>query len=325
MHSLLSEFTDRFFRRPADGRKSEPQGIARLAEENIANSSLPSDHILCAFNEERLVNYYRDLAPADKPADERWWLIPCADLPVTLTVQIDQEMMEVDITVRLEAETELLGLLGDRAVLTVEDLVPLLEVQLSALTDTPEEEDTQRLVDLGRLERERLRARYSLRLQKKGLRCTDISRFELLLPAAGTDLLSVSNLQETATEEDELHPLQARQQLQEILAEANGHVRQYVNKLLWVYVIVGLLALTWPLANQGFGWDGFRDALASLMAFLVVMVFVRLAISPSRKYDEAYIKNLRQLANQAGISFHRLRTLVARDYRDLDGTIDWDR
>ena len=322
MHSLLSELADRLFRRPAEGKKTEPQSIARVVAEDFINNPLPEDYTLCAFNEERLVNYYRDRAPDNKPAEERWWLIPRGDLPVTLTVQIDQEMMEVDITVRLEAETELMGLLADRQIVTLEDLVPLLQEALSELADIPSEDDTQRLVDLGRLERERLRARYSLRLQKQGVRCTEISRFELLLPAAGTVKLSAADLEKA---EDEVPPLQARQQLQEALAKANGRTRRFINKLLCVYVLGSLLVVTFFLVSKGFNWDSGRDALASLMAFSVLMVFVQLAISPGRKYDEAYIKELKQLANQAGISFHRLRTLVARDYKDLDRTIDWDR
>jgi len=324
MQSLLSELIDRLFRKPAERKKSELQAIARVATEINCNDEISIDHTLCAFNDERLVNTYRDRAPADKVADENWWLIPTDEFPVTLTVDIDQDMLEVDVMVRLEAETELMELMADRKLLTVEDLVPLLEEELSSLADEPEEEDTQRLIDLGKPQRERLRARYSLRLQKKGLRCTDISRFELLLPPAGSVILSASDL-EAAGEENQLHPLRARQQLQERLAEANGRSRQFVNKLLVGYLLGGLLVFVGSLARGGFTASGFRDALAFLMAFLVLMFFVRLVISPARKYDDTYIKDLKGLASQAGISFHRLRTLVARDYKDLDGTIDWDR
>jgi hypothetical protein len=324
MQSLLSELINRLFRKPAEGKKSELQAIARVATEINCNDEISIDHTLCAFNKERLVNTYRDRAPDSMPADEDWWLIPTDEFPVTLTVDIDQDIMEVDVMVRLEAETELMKLMADRKLLTVEDLVPLLEEELSSLADEPEEVDTQRLIDLGKPQRERLRARYSLRLQKKGLRCTDISRFELLLPPAGSVILSASDL-EAAGEENQLHPLRARQQLQERLAEANGQSRQFVNKLLVVYLLGGLLVFVGSLAQGGLTASGFRDALAFLMAFLVLMFFVRLLISPARKYDNAYIKDLKGVASQAGISFHRLRTLVARDYKDLDGTIDWDR
>ena len=159
MQSLLSELIDRLFRKPAERKKSELQAIARVATEINCNDEISIDHTLCAFNDERLVNTYRDRAPADKVADENWWLIPTDEFPVTLTVDIDQDMLEVDVMVRLEAETELMELMADRKLLTVEDLVPLLEEELSGLADDPEEEATQRLIDLGKPQRERLRAR----------------------------------------------------------------------------------------------------------------------------------------------------------------------
>ena len=324
MQSLLSELSDRLFRKPAEKKKSEPQAVAEIAVDVNCNDEISADYTLCAFNSERLVNTYRDRAPDNKVADEAWWLIPRDDFPVTLTLDIDQDMMEVDVMIRLEAETELMGLLADRKLLTVEDLVPLLEETLRTLADDPEEEDTQQLIDLGKPQRERLRARYSLQLQKQGLRCTDISRFELLLPPSGSVTLSASELA-AADEQDQIHPLRARQQLQERLAEANGQSRSFVNNLLVVYLVGGLFVFAGSLARGGITASGFRDALAFLMAFLLLMFFVRLLISPARKYDDAYIKDLKGLASQAGISFHRLRTLVARDYKDLDSTIDWDR
>ena len=325
MQSLLSELFDRLFRKPAEKKKSEPQAVAEIANNVNCNDEISIDHTLCAFNDERLVNTYRDHAPDSKASEENWWLIPTDEFPVTLTLDIDQDIMEVDVMIRLEAETELMGLLTDRKLLTVEDLVPLLEETLTTLADDPEEEDdTQRLIDLGKPQRERLRARYSLRLQKHGLRCTNIGRFELLLPPSGSAILAASEV-EAARKEDQLHPLRARQQLQEKLAEANGQSRRFISKLLVVYLIGGLAVFVLSLIQGGLGFSGFRDALAFLMAFLVLMFFVRLAISPSRRYDNAYIKELKSLANQAGISFHRLRTLVARDYKDLDSTIDWDR
>ena len=325
MQSLLSELVDRLFRKPAEKKKSEPHAVAEIATSVNCNDEISIDHTLCAFNDERLVNTHRDRAPDNKAGDEAWWLIPTDDFPVTLTLDIDQDMMEVDIMIRLEPETELMGLLADRKLLTVEDLVPLLEQTLIALADDPEEEeDTQRLIDLGKPQRERLRARYSLKLQKQGLRCTDIGRFELLLPPSGSAILAASEV-EAARKEGELHPLRARQQLQEKLAEANGQSRRFISKLLVVYLIGGLAVFVLSLIQGGINFSGFRDALAFLMAFLVLMFFVRLGISPSRRYDEPYIKDLKGLASQAGISFHRLRTLVARDYKDLDSTIDWDR
>ena len=120
MQSLLTELTDRIFRKPAERRKSEPQAIAQLAFEVNLNDEISVDYALCAFNDERLVNIYRDRAPDSKPSDEDWWLIPENDFPVALTIDIDQDMLEVDVMIRLEAETELMGLLTDRKLLTVE-------------------------------------------------------------------------------------------------------------------------------------------------------------------------------------------------------------
>ncbi|MCP4813169.1 MAG: hypothetical protein GY888_11700, partial [Planctomycetaceae bacterium] len=225
MHSLITELADRFRRRPTEHKSQDSEVVAQQAQGISPNSSLPAEQILCAFNDERLVNYYRDRAPDSKPGGENWWLIPRDDVPVTLTLQIDQELMEVDILVRLEAESELMDLLADRKILTMDDLTPLLAEELTSLADIPDEADAERLIDLGKLDRERLRARYSLRLQKKGLRCTDISRFELLLPAADSVRLSVADLPTAKMDEGELHPLLARQQLQEQLDEANGYVR----------------------------------------------------------------------------------------------------
>ena len=320
MHSLITELADRFRRRPTEHKSQDSEVVAEQAQGISPNSSLPAEQILCAFNDERLVNYYRDQAPDSKPGGENWWLIPRDDVPVTLTLQIDQELMEVDILVRLEAESELMDLLADRKVLTMDHLTPLLAEELTTLADIPDEADAERLIDLGKLDRERLRARYSLRLQKKGLRCTDISRFELLLPAADSVRLSAADLPTEKTEEGELHPLLARQQLQEQLDEANGYVRRFINRLLVVYVIGCVAIFGSTLASRTT-----IDALAYVMAFLVAMFFVRLVVSPATRFTESYIKDLKQLARQAGISFHRLQTLVARDYKDLDRVIEWDR
>lgn len=320
MHSLITELADRFRSKPTQRNTPDPQALAEMVQGFKPGHSLPAQHTLCAFNDERLVNYYHDHAPDNKPSGETWWLIPRDDLPVTLTLQVDQELMEVDIMVRLEAESELMELLTDRKVVTMDDLTPLLAQELTELADTPDDSDAERLIDLGKLDRERLRARYSLRLQKKGLRCTDISRFELLLPSADSVRLSAADLPQVDIEDGEMHPLLARQQLQERLAEANGYVRRFVNGLLVVYGIGCTTIFTATLASRGF-----IDALAYVMAFLVAMFFVRLIISPARRFDASYIKDLKQLARQAGISFHRLQTLVARDYKDLDRSIEWER
>ena len=173
---------------------SERQAIARLATKVNCNDEVPADYTLCAFNNARLVNTYRDRAPAKKAANEAWWLIPSDDFAVTLTVNVNQDIIKMGLMIRMEGATKLMRLLADRKLVTVEDLTPLLEKELNSLVDDPEMVETQRLIDLGKPQRERLRARYSLRLQEQGLCCTHIGRCELLLPDAESKTLPTSDM-----------------------------------------------------------------------------------------------------------------------------------
>jgi len=184
---LLSDLVNRLFRKPAEEvveeegpepEEENSQKIAWVATEINCNDKIPKDYTLCVFDKEQLVTTCRDRAPDSKTADEAWWLIPTDEFPVTLMVDIDQDMVEVDVMVRLDAEPELLELLTGRKLLWREDLVPRLEKELRSLVEKLEQEDIQRLIDLGKPQQERLRARLSLRLQKIGLRCTQIVRFE---------------------------------------------------------------------------------------------------------------------------------------------------
>ncbi len=136
--------------------------------------------MLVIFCQGQLVNYYRDDPPAERRKDESWWLVPGNDLVLGIKIAVDNETCSVDVSVRFEAEADLLNLLESQECLSRDDLVSLVTSKLAGLVDMLDYPENGSLVATNTGNQERLRARLSLVLQNHGLRCTDISDWQLV-------------------------------------------------------------------------------------------------------------------------------------------------
>lgn len=151
--------------------------LAAMVEGNVTSAGLPLGKMLCAFSEGRLTSFYCDQLPAGRKSDEWWWLVPCDDLELKLTLPMEESTVAVAGKIRFEPESELWSLLEGREGLTKEDLASLVTSQLGGLVDSLGLNEGDKLLELDELERERLRARLSLLLQSRGLRCTELGEF----------------------------------------------------------------------------------------------------------------------------------------------------
>eukprot|EP00913_Durusdinium_trenchii_P023443 g22021.t1 len=110
---------------------------------------------------------------------EEWWLVPADDTPMEVTLPLDNGSVNATVTVRFDAESELLALIDGREFLNQEDVLSLITSQLAGVVDMLGYEQPDELIGLGVGDQERLRAKLSLLLQTRGLRCTDLGQFEI--------------------------------------------------------------------------------------------------------------------------------------------------
>ncbi|MGH7201447.1 MAG: hypothetical protein ACREJB_12630, partial [Planctomycetaceae bacterium] len=172
---MFANLMNRLFgRRDDDGPQPE-----RIVERVTALSDgLPGGKMLCVFQRGRLVNYHETDAPAALGNGEVGWLVPRDDAAFDLETELGEQVVRTCATVRFEPESELLQLLNEREFLTRDDIAALLTSQLAGLLELEGHENAASLESLGDFERERLRAKLSLLLQTRGLRCTDLAAFE---------------------------------------------------------------------------------------------------------------------------------------------------
>ena len=174
---MLRELFARFFRRRRPASESESLRLAYQVEDVLPPGPLPRGMTACVLRGGELVTVSREDAPRMQD-DEVCWLLPADDLPVPVVLQRGESSLAVEATVRFETDPAIAALLRDRTALTREELAALLTSELAGLTDMLGHADADALAALDDESRERLRAKLSLMLQAKGLRCTGLGAFQ---------------------------------------------------------------------------------------------------------------------------------------------------
>ena len=176
---MLSELIARFFRRRKRPPKPEPPRVAVRVDGQLPDE-LPHGKIACVLRRRALVDVCRQRPPKALADNETCWLVPAADVPVEVTLQLGETPVAADVAVRFESDTQLAELLDGRTELTAEDLASLVTSELAGLLDLLGQQNPQELVDLDEESRERLRAKLSLLLQNNGLRATAVENIRLV-------------------------------------------------------------------------------------------------------------------------------------------------
>ncbi|MDG2219810.1 MAG: hypothetical protein P8L85_00405 [Rubripirellula sp.] len=154
--------------------KPEMETVIRRIEPGNTLESLPDEKMLCIFRQGQLINHCRESVPETREEGEAWYLLPCSDL--TLLAELDIQNLPLTITtqVRLEPESELWVLLCQRDSLTHEDITALVTSQMSGLIEEMQAASAEDIEQLNEADRETFRAKLSLLLQSRGIRCTGI-------------------------------------------------------------------------------------------------------------------------------------------------------
>ena len=177
---MLSELLARFFRRSKPVPEPEPDRVAERVEGRFPSGRLPDGKVVYVFRHGALVDVCRDEPPKAMEPDDACWLVPRDDFRTEVTLELGQQTIAGDVAVRFEPDTQLADLLRQRTELTTEDLASLVTSELAGLLDLLGQHSAADLLELDDDSRERLRAKLSLLLQNKGLRCTAV---ENLRPA----------------------------------------------------------------------------------------------------------------------------------------------
>jgi uncharacterized protein YgfB (UPF0149 family) len=209
---MLRELFARFFRRRRPASEPEPVRLAYQVQGVLPPGPLPPGMAACVLCRGELVAVSHEDAPRMQDG-EVCWLLPADDLPMPVVLQRGESPLAIEVTVRFETDPTIATLLRDRTALTHEELAALLTSELAGLADMLGHADATALTELGNDSRERLRAKLSLILQAKGLRCTGLGTFQPA-PAA-----TVAEPDAEAAEPD-----LAAADLQPVLAEAIGAV-----------------------------------------------------------------------------------------------------
>lgn len=173
---MLRELFERFFRRRRPVVEPEPSRLAYRIDGGLPSGALPRGMAACVLRRGELAAVSREDAPRIEDG-EVCWLVPADDLPVPVVLQLDESPLAVEVTVRFETDPTIAVLLRDRTALTRDDLAALLTSELAGLADMLGHADAAALTALDDDSRERLRAKLSLMLQAKGLRCTGLGTF----------------------------------------------------------------------------------------------------------------------------------------------------
>ena len=193
---MLRELFARFFRRRRPASESESLRLAYQVEDLLPSGSLPPGMTACVLRGGELVAVSREDAPRMQDG-EICWLLPADDLPVPVVLQRGESALAVEATVRFETDPAIATLLRDRTALTREELAALLTSELAGLTDVLGHADAAALTALDDESRERLRAKLSLMLQAKGLRCTGLGAFRPA-PVAEPPVMAVEAIEPAA-------------------------------------------------------------------------------------------------------------------------------
>jgi hypothetical protein len=197
----------------------EPLRLAYQVEGVLPAGPLPRGMTACVLRRGELVAVSSEDAPRIEDG-EVCWLLPTDDLPVPIVLAVDGSPLAVEVTIRFETDPTIATLLRDRTALTREELAALLTSELAGLADMLGHADAAALTALDDDSCERLRAKLSLMLQAKGLRCTGLGAFQPV-PVAEPEVEAAAAEPGGEAAEGEL----AATELQPALAVAIGTVQ----------------------------------------------------------------------------------------------------
>ena len=173
---MLRSLLYRFFGRAKKPSVPEPERLAYQVNGMTPAEPLPPHTVACVLRRGELATTSRDNVP-EMQDGEVCWLLPAEDVALPVTLDVADQRVAADIAVRFEADLSIAALLRDREQLTRDDLAGLVTSELAGLLDMLGHDTAGALLELDDLSRERLRAKLSLLLQTKGLRCTGLCPF----------------------------------------------------------------------------------------------------------------------------------------------------
>ncbi len=241
---MFENLFERFFRRRGEPVVTDAE---RLAWQAARPGPLPPGMIACVLRDGQLMATASggDLRFA---AGEIGWLLPADDVTMDVTWDGDGSQLAARLAVRFQTDPTIAVLLRERTALRREELATLLTSELAGLTEMLGYTTPESLTGLDDAARERLRAKLSLMLQTKGLRCTGLEAFR---PSASGDAADEAAVVATAAEQtgtaDESPsepPAADRAALEPVLAAAIAEVQ---NDQQWEDLAAGLEASGMPL------------------------------------------------------------------------------
>lgn len=181
---MVFDFIARLFRKRKPDAQPAPERVAVQVGAEGLSAPLPSGQMACVFRGDLLIDVRRDQSPKTLAAGQTCWLVPVEDVPLELSLPLGEQPVQAQVAVRFEPESLLGKLLENRSDLTKEDLSALTTSELVGLLDLLGQRKAEELLTLDDTSRERLRAKLSLLLQTKGLRCTGLEPLRLAPVAA---------------------------------------------------------------------------------------------------------------------------------------------
>ncbi len=221
---MLRKVFERYFRRERPTAKLDSPRLAYQVDGTLPPGPLPAQLMACVLRRGELIAVSRDAAPRVQDG-ELCWLLPADDVMLPIHLPPDDSPLAVDISVRFETDPSIAVLLRDRAALTSDELTVLVTSELSGLVDLLGHADATVLTTLDDEDRERLRAKLSLMLQTKGLRCTGLGEFRPAAVVEEPEKPAMLVDTTAGTGEEWPEPETERAGLEPVLAEVIGQVR----------------------------------------------------------------------------------------------------
>lgn len=141
---------------------------------------VPDGQQICLYRGSRLVLAQRDAVPEKVNPGEVCWFIPTQDVSVQLVCLLGETSLKTTATIRFEPDFSLGELLEGRKEVSETDLAPVISSQLGSLFDMLGSFTPEIALKLDKSQNEKLRAKLSLMLQNRGMRCTGLSSFTLM-------------------------------------------------------------------------------------------------------------------------------------------------
>jgi hypothetical protein len=241
---MFRQLLERFFRRRGPLADLGPLRLAYRVEDRLPPGPLPTAMLACVLRGGELMAVSHDQRPRMEDG-EVCWLLPSDDVMLPVHLPLDDSPLEIDVTVRFETDPSLAVLLRDRTALKRDELAVLVTSELSGLVDLLGQADATELTTLDDEARERLRAKLSLMLQAKGLRCTGLGEFQQA--AVVTEPEEPAMEAAVGADEEWSEPETERTELEPVLAEVIGQVQ---NADQWEELLEQIEASGMPLDDS---------------------------------------------------------------------------